>query len=119
MIGTVGLNDLRIDCVIGIYPDERTATQPIFVDVEVEYDFAAAARTEQIENALDYDRLARDLEHLAVERQYQLLETFAEEAASHCLRHFSAINMIRLAVRKPKAVQKAAAAFAKIERGRA
>ena len=119
MIGTVGLNDLRIDCVIGIYPHERAATQPLFVDVEVEYDFAPAARSEGIKDALDYDQLARELTHLAVERQYELLETFVEDAASHCLQHFPAINLIRLTVRKPQAVEKAAAAFAKVERSRA
>lgn len=119
MIGTVGLNDLRIDCIIGVYPHERTHTQPLFVDVEVEYDFAPAAQSSGIEDALDYDKLARELTLLAVERQYQLLETFVEEATRHCLQHFSAINMIRLAVRKPNAVEAAAAAFASAERRRA
>jgi 7,8-dihydroneopterin aldolase/epimerase/oxygenase len=119
MIGTVGLKDLRIDCVIGIYPHERAATQPLFVDVEVEYDFAPAASSEGIEDALNYDELARELTRLAVEQQYELLETFVEEAASHCLQHFSTINLIRLTARKPQAVEKAAAAFAKIERIRA
>ena len=119
MIGTVGLNDLRIDCVIGIYPHERAATQPLFVDVEVEYDFAPAAQSEGIEDALNYDELARELTLLAVERKYELLETFVEEAARHCLQHFSTISLIRLAARKPQAVEKAAAAFAKVERSRA
>lgn len=118
MIGTVGLNDLRIDAIIGIYPHEREATQPLFVDVEVDYDFAPAARSEGIDDALDYDGLARELTGLAVERQYKLLETFMEEAASHCLRHFPAISQIRLTVRKPQAVEKAASAFARIERSR-
>ena len=118
MIGTVGLSDLRIDCVIGIYPHEREATQPLFVDVEVDYDFAPAAQSKGIDDAMDYDKLARELTGLAVENQYELLETFVEEAASRCLQLFSPIRRIRLAVRKPQAVDKAAAAFAKIERCR-
>jgi dihydroneopterin aldolase len=118
MIGTIGLRDLRIDCVIGIYPHERAATQPLFVDVEVEYDFSQAVQSDGIKDALDYDHLASELTRLAVEREYQLLEAFVEEAASHCLDHFPAINLIRLAVRKPQAVEAAAAAFAKAERTR-
>jgi dihydroneopterin aldolase len=119
MIGTVGLNDLRIDCIIGIYPHERATTQPLFVDVEVDYDFASAARSSSIEDALDYDELARELTRLAVERQYKLLESFVEEATNHCLQHFTMINRIRLSVRKPQAVENAAAAFAMAERRRA
>lgn len=118
MKGIVGLQDLRIDCIIGIYPHERAATQPLFVDVEVEYDFALAGQSDGIKDALDYDHLASELTRLAVERKYQLLEAFVEEAADHCLDHFPAINLIRLAVRKPQAVEAAAGAFVKVERTR-
>lgn len=118
MMGVVGLKDLRVDCVIGVYPHERRATQPLFVDVEVEYDFAQAVQSDGIKDALDYDHLASELTRLAVEREYQLLETFVEEAANQCLDHFPVINRIRLAVRKPQAVEAAAAAFVRVERTR-
>lgn len=119
MIGTVGLNDLRIDCIIGVYPHEHAATQPLIVDVEVEYDFEPAMRSDGINRALDYDELARQLTRVAVEGRFKLLETFVEEAAKHCLQQFSAINVIRLTANKPNAVDNATAAFAKIERSRA
>ena len=43
MTGTTGLKNLRVDCIIGIYPHERAATQTVYLDIQLDYDFAAPA----------------------------------------------------------------------------
>ena len=59
VIGTTGLHALRVDCIVGIYEHERNARQPVIVDVEIDYDFAAAAASDAITDAVDYDGVAR------------------------------------------------------------
>ncbi len=118
MRGTIGLKDLRIDCVVGIYPHERTGDQPLFVDVEVDGDFAAAASSEHVDDTVDYDHLAAGLTELAVGRQYQLIETFAEEGAALILGRWAAVEAVRIEVRKPNAVPAAACSFVRLERSR-
>ena len=44
MTGTTGLKNLQVDCIIGIYPHERAATQTVYLDIELDYDFAAHGR---------------------------------------------------------------------------
>ena len=117
-IGTTGLNNLRIDCVIGVYPHERTDPQPLFVDVEVDYDFAPAADTDDLAGALDYDQIATGLTSLAQEGRFALLETLVEAAATFCLQSFPAVTAVRLEIRKPRAVEAADASFVRIERRR-
>jgi dihydroneopterin aldolase len=117
-IGTTGLHNLRIDCIIGVYPHERTTPQPLFLDVEVDYDFGPASRSDAIDDALDYDLLARALKDLAVEREFQLLEAFAEAAAGLCLERFGSVEAVRITVRKPNAVAAADASFVKVARVR-
>ncbi len=118
-IGTTGLKNLRIDCVIGVYPHERSDPQPLFLDVEVDYDFAPAAATDELTRALDYDRIAAGLAAVAEEGRFALLETFAEASAAFCLRTFPAVTAVRLEIRKPRAVEAAEASFVRIERSRA
>jgi dihydroneopterin aldolase len=115
----VGLKNLRIDCIVGIYPHEREAAQPLYLDVELHHDFADAAATEQIESAIDYDEVARTLTGLAAERKYQLLETFAEEGAAALFAEFDRVERVRIEIRKPNAVPTAAAAFVAVDRTRA
>lgn len=52
MLGSTGLNSLRIDCVVGVCARERAQTQPISIDIE--FDVAAAAA-----NANSFVRLER------------------------------------------------------------
>ncbi len=118
MNGTVGLKNLRIDCIVGIYPHEREAAQPLFLDVELVHDFAPAAATDHIDGAIDYDGVARTLTGLATDRKYQLIETFAEEGAAALLAEFGQVERVRVEIRKPNAVPAAAAAFVAVDRSR-
>ncbi len=117
-IGTTGLKNLRIDCVIGVYPHERTDLQPLFVDVEVDYDFASAAASDALGDALDYDVIASGLALLARKGRFTLLEALAEACADFCFRSFPAVKAARLEIRKPQAVEAADASFVRIERRR-
>jgi dihydroneopterin aldolase len=114
----IGLSGLRINCIIGIHPPERLEEQPLLVDLEVERDFAAAAASDDFTHTSDYTAMADLLTELAQERQYQLLETFAEDAAALLLERFTEVERLRLQVRKPQAVPAADASFVRVERSR-
>jgi dihydroneopterin aldolase len=118
MNGTVGLKNLRIDCIVGIYPHEREAEQPLFLDVDLVHDFSVAADSDHISGAIDYDAVARALTDLATERKYQLIETFAEEGAVALFAAFHQVQQVRIEIRKPNAVPAASAAFVAVERSR-
>ena len=118
MIGTAGLKGLRIDCVIGIYEHEREKRQPIVMDIELDYDFAAAAASDAIGDAVDYDRVAASVTELAERRGFQLIETMAEETAGMLLDRLPPVLAVRLEIRKPEAVPAAACSFARVERKR-
>ncbi len=117
-IGTTGFKNLRVDCVIGVYPQERTGSQPLFLDVEVDYDFAPAAVTDELTAALDYDRIAGGLADVARTGRFLLLETLAEASAAFCLETFPEVTAVRLEIRKPRAVEAADASFVRVERNR-
>ncbi len=118
MIGTTGLKDLRIDCIVGIYEHERVKTQEIRIDVEIDYDFGRAAASDAIPDAIDYDGVAASLTTLLQTRQFQLIETMAEESAALLLRTQDRAVAVRLEVRKPAAVPAASCSFVRVERVR-
>ena len=103
MIGTIAVEHLEIECIVGILPDERVTPQTLFVDIELDYDFAAAAASEHVDDTVDYVALAQTVTSLAVDRQYQLIETYAEEAASRLLRQFGG-ERVSVRIKKPAAV---------------
>ena len=118
MTGTAGLKGLRLDCVVGVYEHERANTQPVIMDIELDYDFTAAAGSDVIGDAVDYDRVAAAVADLVRRRGFQLLETMAEETAAMLLAQLTPVQAIRLEIRKPDAVPAAACAFVRVERTR-
>ena len=117
-IGTTGLKNLRVDCVVGIYAQERETSQPVLFDIELDYDFAAAAGSDAIEDAMDYDGAALAVTRLVKERKFALLETMAEAVAACLLEQMPPVRVVRLEIRKPQAVPAADCSFVRVERGR-
>ena len=118
MIGSIGLEGLQIHCIVGIHPHERVTEQDLFVDISVACDFAAAAEADRVEHTIDYDRISNELTALAVTRQYQLIETFAEESAALLFTLFPSVRGVEMTVRKPAAVPAAACSFVHVQRER-
>ena len=118
MIGSTGLQALRVDCIVGVYEHERQSRQSVVMDVELDYDFAAAAASDAIANAVDYDGVAAAITELAERRGFQLIETMAEETAAMLLARGPEVTRVRLEIRKPAAVPAAACSFVRVERTR-
>ena len=116
MIGTAGLQGLHVECIVGIHPHERQARQSVVLDLDLDYDFAAAATVDAIGDAVDYTRAASLVTELAERREFQLIETMAEEMAALLLTQFPQVRRVRLEIRKPAAVPAAACAFVRVER---
>ena len=87
---------------VGVTPDERGKTQPIGVDVELDYpagSFDAAAATEDLSHTVDYARVAQRLVEVGTSRAYHLMETLAESLTGMLFSEFP-VSGVRLWVRK-------------------
>jgi len=118
MTGTTGIQDLRIDCIVGIHPHERERAQTVTLDLELDYDFGPAAASDGIADAVDYDRVVAMVTELIQRRQFQLIETMAEATAAMLLDQVPPVEAVRLEIRKPAAVPSAAHSFVRVERAR-
>lgn len=119
MTGTTGIHNLRIDCIVGIYPHERAQTQTVFLDLELDYDFAPPAASDAIPDAVDYDGVVAMVTELVQARRFQLIEAMAEATAAMLLERVPVVDAVRLEIRKPAAVPAAAHSFVRVERARA
>ncbi len=103
---SVFVEGLAVDAEIGLYDHERGRTQPLSVDVELTLMPAAA---HGIHGTVNYETLAAKAHALAASGHIELVETFAERLAADCLDHPRAVR-VRVRVRKPEAIEGAAAA---------
>jgi 7,8-dihydroneopterin aldolase/epimerase/oxygenase len=112
--GIVGFEKLKISCIIGVEPWERTSVQEIFVDVKVQTDFFQAAKTDDLSYAINYVELANICERVA-QNGYFLLETYAANALEEILEKFP-VEWASFSVRKPGALSNAVCSFVEIKK---
>lgn len=112
------MRDLQVDCIVGIHPHERVTPQRVCVDLEFDYDFAAAAASDAISDVVNYDAAVAQASAIIVERRFQLIETMAEAVADHLLASHREVETVRVEIRKPAAVPGAAGSFVRIARDR-
>ena len=111
----VFIRQLEIQTHIGVHAWEHHIRRPLILDLDLGVDTREAAASDHIRDALDYKAVCDAIERLVRERQFQLLETFAESAARRLFEEFPLLSL-RLSVSKPGAVTAARTVGVEIER---
>ena len=79
------LQNLVVDCIVGLYPTERLRPQPLTVDVALHLDTRRAGTGAGLSGTVDYARLAGELTFLLTSCQFLLIETAAEALCRYVL----------------------------------
>jgi FolB domain-containing protein len=111
------LQDIRVACIIGTRPEERSRTQEIGIDVCLHLDLEEPGRSDKLEDTVDYSYLAGEITAMAESSSFQLLERLAEEVASLALAH-PRVEQVEVKVSKPRALPRGRAAAVEIFRDR-
>jgi dihydroneopterin aldolase len=72
---------LQIDARIGVYDWEKTAFQPVIIDLEFGLASELACHTDRLGDAIDYSAVVERMRQLATARHYELVEAMAETMA--------------------------------------
>jgi dihydroneopterin aldolase len=115
---TIFLSELRVDTVIGIWDWERKIRQTISIDLEMGTDIARAAKSDAIEDTLNYKKVAKRIQQFVADSEFQLVETLAEHIAQIILAEFE-VPWVRVRVNKPGAIRGARDVGVLIRRSRA
>ena len=113
---TVYIEGLKTDAVIGVYDWERSIRQTLVLDLELASDNRAAAATDGIADAMNYDAISKRILAYVQASEFELIETLAERVAAIVLSEFN-IPWLRLKLSKPGAVAEANDVGVIIERG--
>lgn len=110
------IEGLEVRTVIGIYDWEREIRQMVRLDLEMAWDISAAARSDDIADALDYKAVSKRLISFVEASSFGLIEVLAEHCANIVMEEF-AVPWLRLKMSKPGAVRGSENVAVLIERG--
>ncbi len=100
------IKDLTISASVGVLAHEIDRPQQIIVNMTAIYDEGDAARTDKLEDTLDYSEVENAIIRTAQEKHVQLLEHLLHRIGSALLA-FPRIQEVAVEVEKPKAMRHA------------
>ncbi len=116
-LDTIRIEQLELDCLIGINSWERLTKQRITLDISLNADLSAVGRSDAIEDTIDYRTIARAVTTEVEKSSYGLVEALASRVADICLEN-NRVQSVEVSLRKPGAIRNAAAAGVTIRRSR-
>jgi len=108
---------LAAETIIGIHDWEREVRQRVEIDLEMWVDLAAAAKSDSIDDTLNYRSVAKRVLAFVQESRFNLVEALAGEIARLVLAEFE-VARVRVTVHKPGAIRHSKDVGVIVERGR-
>lgn len=89
-VDTITIKDLAVLCRIGVPDEERANPQRLLITVEISGDFAAACRSDEIAETINYFDVSRRIVEFCRSHSFKLIEKLAAEIAAFIIRDFGA-----------------------------
>jgi dihydroneopterin aldolase/D-erythro-7,8-dihydroneopterin triphosphate epimerase len=117
MLDRIEIKDLLLRTIIGINDEERRNRQDVLINIVLYADTRAAGAADDIDEAVNYRTITKQVIQLVESSQFLLVEKMAAEIASICLGD-PRVARVQVTVEKPGALRFARSVGVTIERER-
>ena len=100
----VFIKDLEVETIIGIYDWEREVRKLISISLVMDFDLSKAAKSDKIEDSLNYKKISKRIIQLTESLKSKLIENLAQKIADTILNEFP-VSSIVVTVEKPGALR--------------
>ena len=97
---SIFLELVKLKVKLGVPAWERVLPQTILLDISMDYDLAAAGKSDAIADTIDYGAVIARLNDSLQASQFQLVEALAEHVCQIILKEFGA-KLVKVKVAKP------------------
>jgi len=110
----IKVKDLAAKVRVGCTPKERRKPQPVFISFSYCYAVQKAVVSDQLSDALDYQKISQKILKTIEKREYALIETLCKSVLDIILM-YRGIQKATVKIKKPKALDQAKYVFAKMK----
>ncbi len=114
----IEIHDLLLRCIVGINESERRNKQDVLINIVMWADTRAAAQSDNIDDAVNYRTVTKQIIEHVEASDYFLVERLVERIAGICLRD-PRVHQVQVSLEKPGALRFARSVGVTITRTRA
>ena len=104
MCDKILLEGLRVECIVGDLPHERTFPQELFLDMALDCDLSVAAKSDQLADTVNYVAVINAVRHSLISAKCQMIERAAQVAVDAAFAVDKRISAVDVSLRKPHAL---------------
>jgi len=103
MTDRIFIRGLSLHANHGVMAHEAKVGQSFTIDVDLEIDLSAAARSDKVVDTVSYDKVVECITKAFCAQRYRLIEAAAGRIADSVLSAFHRVRSVRVTIHKPHA----------------
>jgi dihydroneopterin aldolase len=115
MLGIIRLHNAVFYAYHGVLLDEQNLGGKFEVDVDLYCDLSRGAKSDHLDDTVNYERVYDCVRILVMEKKHLLLESLASTIGNGILENFSKVQSVTVRVRKPSAPVKGVIDYVEVE----
>ena len=112
------IEGLKVETVIGCFDWERQIIQPLMLDLVIQTDLEQASNSDALADTLNYAEICEISTQVIQQAQPELIEHAAKLVLNTLFTTFTAIESIKITIRKPAIIAQANSVGIRLERHR-
>src|SRR5579883_919203 len=92
-LATIYINDLHVDCILGVGDAERSKLQTVSISIEIVVDAATAVKTDAVDDTVNYSTLSKEVVSVISQSSFHLLESMASSIVDICLGYEKTVSV--------------------------
>jgi dihydroneopterin aldolase len=114
-LGVIRLHNAVFYAYHGVLIDEQNLGGKFEVDVDLHCDLSKGAKSDHLDDTVNYERVYDCIRMLVTEKKHLLLESLASTIGKGILKNFSTVKSVTVRVRKPSAPVKGIIDYVEVE----
>lgn len=111
------ISGVSVSTICGVFEWEKVSPRQIILDIELSVSLQHAGKTDDLSDTVDYDSITNTLVNYIQSKNFNLIETIAEECADQILKN-NKIMGVSITVHKPNAMPSAKCVSVCIQRNK-
>jgi FolB domain-containing protein len=103
----ITIANLKLQASIGIYAHEKEKPQEILITLDIFYGNNKSAQSDNIEDAMDYDKIKAIIESTIAKQHYNLLEKLSQQIIDNLIIGYPQIKQLKVKIIKPAVIKEA------------
>jgi dihydroneopterin aldolase len=103
MTDRIFITGLALHAYHGVMPHEAKVGQTFTIDLELDIDLSAAARSDKVVDTVSYDKVVDCASEAFCAQRFRLIEAVAGRVADAVLEAFAPVKAIKVTIHKPHA----------------